>query len=138
MSTKTIPSKPADVLASLTASQVTLVRAIAASGNKPLDAKGLVAIGAITSTANVTSYIGSPSRIPPSKATIMAGYNLVHEYWDALKLAGSVKSAHYSLLGLGLITYRKETISGSKRKVFVFQLSTRGKKVADLIAKRES
>lgn len=138
MSVQAIPSKPADCLAALTASQVTLVRAMAKSDKAPLDAKGLVAIGAISCPANVTSYIGSPSKIPPSKQSIMAGYNLVHEYWDALKLAGSPKSAHYSLLGLGLITYRKESVAGAKRKVFVFQLSTRGKKVAELIAKRES
>ena len=137
MSVRSIPAKPADCLATLTRSQVAIVRCLAKAG-VPLSAKAIVAAGGATSTANVTSYVGSASPVSSSKSAIMPDCARVHEHWDRLWCGLSPKSPHPSLLGMGLVKAEKVLADGLKRKGYAYGLTASGKAVAKLIAKRES
>lgn len=91
--------------------------------NGPLDAKGLVDVGAIKTSADATAYIGS-SRPHKSGGTTF-------EYWDAKAIDPAYSGWNVvSLKGKGLVESTKGRLEGRARSVEIFKLTAKGRKLA--------
>ncbi len=101
-----------------------IVRALAAG---PLDAKGLVDAGAMKTSADASSYIGS------SRDHKAGG--LTYQYWDAKAVDPTYTGWNVvSLKGRGLVESTKGRLPGRSREVEIFKLTAKGRKLAKSLA----